>query len=102
MEKNVTIRKEVYAAIDSERDYQDFRWQGTKSSNVESHSRDALDRTLDEFALYIQGYANELAKIASTTDNPRGKLNFVRKVAGLCVGAMEAHGAPHREIPEEA
>ena len=95
-----TNRKEVYAALDSERNYQDIRWQGSKSSKENSTNRDALDRTLDEYVLYIKGYADDLATIASHTDDPTEKLNFIRKVGGLCVSAMEAHGAPMREIPE--
>jgi hypothetical protein len=93
-------RKDVYSAIDSERSYQDMRWQGTASSQRRSSTHGATDRTLDEFALYIKGYADDLANIASHTDDPTEKLNFVRKVAGLCVACMEAHGAPMREIPE--
>jgi hypothetical protein len=100
METLVT-RENVYQAIDTEREYQDLRWAGTASSNRRSSNHGATDRTLDEFALYILGYANDLAKISSHTDNPTEKLDFVRKVAGLCVACMEAHGAPNREIPNE-
>ena len=96
----MTNRKEVYEAIDSERNYQDLRWSGTASSNRKSSENSALDRTLDEFALYIKGYSDDLAKIASHSDDPTEKLNFVRKVAGLAVACMETHGAPVREIPE--
>lgn len=54
------------------------------------------NRTLDEFILYIQNYAQDLGAFASVSDDWPEKLNKVRKVAGLCVAAMEQHGAPHR------
>lgn len=92
----MTARKEVYAAIDTERAYQDRMWAGTASSRNPGHDKNAQQRTLDEFALYIKGYADDLARIASHSDDPAEKLNFVRKVAGLAVACMEAHGAPPR------
>lgn len=100
MDNKKVTREDVYAAIDTERQYQDLRWHGTASSKRRSSNHGATDRTLDEFALYIKGYADDLANIASHTDEPKEKLEFVRKVAGLCVACMEAHGAPIRELPE--
>lgn len=87
-------RDKVYELIDSERDYQDKRWADTASSKAEG--KGALDRTVDEFALYINTYARKLADIAGSTDDPKEKLEFVRKVAGLCVACMEAHGGNKR------
>ncbi len=78
-------RGQVFQAFNSERDYQDEKWP------------DSLAAGLDAFALYIQGYANELTYIASHSGNPLEKLHAVRKVGALCVAAMEAHGAPHRD-----
>lgn len=84
----------MYEAIDSEMTYQQNKWGATESSG-----RPGVGgaRTLDEFALYIRGYSEDLAKIASHALDPNEKLDFVRKVAGLCVAAMEQHGAPHRK-----
>lgn len=84
-------RAEAFEAINSERDYQDKVWGNSASSKVEG-----TGRTLDEFALYIHGYANDLAALASHIDEPEEKLNFVRKIAGLAVACMEQHGAPKR------
>jgi len=81
-------REEVYAALDSERCYQD-----DMSEKYGYHS--SSDRTLDEFILYIQQYAHEAGALSTHGDETQA-LEFVRKVGGLCVGCMERHGAPHR------
>jgi hypothetical protein len=75
----------AYHAIDTERQYQEERWghQGVKS--------------IDEYALYIQGYANALTAICSVSDNAETRLAAMRKVAGLCVACFEQHGVPLRE-----
>lgn len=84
----MTTRELVYRAIDREREYQDFLF--------EQEPRDAIDRTLDEFILYIKQYADEAGALTTHGDE-KDALNFVRKVAGLCVGCMERHGAPRRD-----
>lgn len=87
-------RKEVYEAFDTERAYQEMLWGKTASSSQPGDGT----RTLDEWALYISGYATELVQLASHSDNPIEKLNFIRKIGGMCVAAMENHGAPPRQI----
>lgn len=88
----MTERKDVYAAIDSERDYQDTRWGKTASSGRPGNG----DRSIDEFVLYILGYANRLADFASISDDSAQKLECIRKVTTLGVACMEQHGAPPR------
>lgn len=84
-----TRKSDVYAALESERAYQDDRFGGPDTT----HS--AIDRSLDEFILYIQQYAAEAGGL--TTHGAEAEaLNFVRKVGALCVGCMEKHGAPQR------
>ena len=64
----MTKRKEVYAAIDSEREYQEGVWGATLSGNREpdtSKGESGGDRTIDEFSLYIIGYASDLQREAS-------------------------------------
>lgn len=85
----MTKRSEVYTALDSERAYQNDRFQETV------YGRDAIDRTLDEFILYIIQYAQEAGMLTTHGDESEA-LHFVRKVGALCVGCMETHGAPHR------
>ncbi len=90
----MATRQEVYESIDSERDYQDMRWRegGAEGGGANDHEADA-------FVTYIDYYLQEAKKIASTTPSvARGQLlqDALRKVAALCVGCMEEHGAPKR------
>lgn len=86
-------RAEVYRAIDTERDFQHNLWGRSASSG----GAGAGERTIDEFILYIHGYAQDLARIGSHEINRTNKLDFVRKVGALCIACMEQHGAPQRE-----
>lgn len=87
-------RADVYWALDTERDYQDEKWAGSASS--EQPGTGSLDRSIDEFALYIVEYAAQLRHLAGTTAASGPKLDAVRKVGALAVACMEAHGAPLR------
>lgn len=82
-------RKDVYAALDTERDYQEMR-----------KNRDqGTDHTPEEFLLYIEHYVSEARRIASTTWGPTCKplvMDALRKVGALCVAAGEANGMPRR------
>lgn len=98
----MTTRKEVYEAIDSERDYQEQLWGDSLSNErTPNPSKDESggDRSLDEFTLYISGYTNDLVNLASHFVGAEEQLNVIRKIAGLSVACMEQHGAPKREIP---
>jgi hypothetical protein len=86
-------REAVYSIIDGERNYQDSRWGTTASSGRPG----AGERSIDEFILYISGYANDAVNVASHFGDPQKKLDAVRKVAALCVACMEQHGAPRRD-----
>ena len=90
----MTERSEVYKALDSERDYQDKRWEGYVG--LDGTHANATDRTLDEFILYMEEYIRR-AREESVSGNEAEGLNMVRKVAALGVGCMEKHGAPQRE-----
>jgi hypothetical protein len=90
-------RKEVYESIDSERDYQNEIWNGTKSSRQPSDSPNAMERTIDEFALYVSGYTNKLVEVCSKSDFPEEKLEVFRKIAALCVACGEQHGMSKRK-----
>lgn len=93
----MTERSEVYEAIDSERDYQEKVWgEVLSSAETPDETRPPGYRTLDEWALYIIGYADDLLKIAAHDDDPKVKLDCIRKIATLGVVAMEQHGAPKR------
>jgi hypothetical protein len=85
-------RDDVFAAINSERDYQDQKWGDTLSGGRPGDG----SRTVDEFSLYIIGYANDLLVHASHFGNEKEKLDIIRKIGGLSTACMEQHGAPHR------
>ncbi len=94
----VAVRSDVYKAIDTERSYQDIRWGRTLSGDRETTEfQPGGTRTVDEFSLYIIGYANDLLVNASHYINEEGKLDIIRKISALGVACMEQHGAPHRD-----
>lgn len=85
-------RREVYVAIDGERDYQK-KWEnpeltdsGGRHSNV-------------EFLSYIRDYVEEALHIATRNPDPDARVfctHSLRKVAALAVAAMEQNGVLHR------
>ena len=94
----MTPRQEAYAAIDSERAYQDMMWGDTLSGGREpGEGQQGGDRSVDEFSCYIVGYAQKLLATACTSPVDREKLEIIRKIGGLAVACMEQHGAPRRE-----
>ncbi len=84
----MTDRSAVYKAIDGEREYQNIRW-----------TRQSPNRTIDEWAMYLQVYSSEMCSIAAHTgDSERAveKLDYLRKIAAMAVAAMEQHGVTER------
>lgn len=90
------MRSLAYHAIDTERDYQEWRWGRTRSGGRQGEGQ----RSVDEFVAYIAGYTATLVQVAATSSNEEAKLEVMRKVAGLCVACFEQHGVPLRAIPE--
>jgi len=85
-------RSEAYAAIDSERLYQDKMRGNSRRENVEDN------RDLGALILFMDEYVDK-AKKAFSGPHPEGReraLSQVRKVAALGVLAMEMHGVYHR------
>lgn len=86
----MTDRKEVYAAIDGERLYQDQRWVTDENPHIHS---------LEEWLVYIEGYVNEAKHILSRNGAPdcyEGALHIVRKVTAMGVACMEQNGVRSR------
>lgn len=86
-------RKQVYKALDSERSYQNKKWNQNTTSSRNEHS-------LEEWFMYIEDYVNEAKHILSREarqDSDIKCLHIMRKVGALAVSAMEEHGAPHRK-----
>ncbi len=82
-------RAEVYAAIDSEREYQNALGPDRIEENEHSFS-------VGEHLVLMQVYVDKA--LVAWTDNPGSDaaMNAIRKVAGIAVRAMEEHGAPKR------
>lgn len=90
----MATRQEVYAAIDTEREYQDARRGNSARDDVEDN------RDLGSLITLIDVYLDK-AKVAFSGPHPRGRENTVeilRKVVGLGVLAMERYGAPKRNL----
>lgn len=84
-------REEVYAAIDSEREYQNWRWGGP--------IQDTRKRP-EEWLVYMKVYLDKAFEaITKDTDDVAipNTMDCIRKLGGLSVAAMEALGAPRRE-----
>jgi len=83
-------RDEVYAAIDSERAYQN-------SLGADRREPREINHSVGDYLTMLRVYLNK-ADVA-WTDNPGtdAAMNVIRKIAGIAVRAMEEHGAPQRE-----
>ena len=93
----MSTRKEVYAAIDSERAY-----QNAMADKAYGDPSNDYNKSLETFALYMQSYQNQLVDQLSRTWGPdayKGPLDTIRKIAALAVAAMEVHGAQPRVSP---
>lgn len=85
-------RQEVYAAIDSERAYQQQRWNEKTTTSKGFHS-------FSEWFAYMEDYIAEAKHILARTAKQDAELpvqNIMRKVVAMGVAAMEDHGAPPR------
>jgi hypothetical protein len=91
----MATRQEVYLAIDSERDYQDRVWVENSGKAV-----DQPVRTVAEELLMLEDYV--VRARTAWTNAPRATeveitTDIIRKCAGICVRAMQNHGAPLRK-----
>lgn len=85
-------RKTVYAAIDSERDYQD-----SQSGNARRHPEDPPTMTVAEHILYMEKCLHDAREACYHPDGVVNALCHIRKVTALGVRAMESYGAPFRD-----
>lgn len=84
-----TSRQKVFNAIDSERKYQEEKWNN-------------LNKTISNpssFILWMEHYLDNAKRLASTSDelNNLNIMAEIRKVTALGVAAMECNGAPFRD-----
>jgi hypothetical protein len=93
-------RAQVYAAIDSERDYQDMRAQRDGSTSwVNDEERGHMEHSHEEWLIYMDSYLREAKEKAARVWGKNAQaevMEVVRKVTALGVAAMEACGAPQR------
>lgn len=89
----MTSRADVYAALDSERNYQASRWNETTTTSKGHHSYSEWLAYMD---YYIGLAKKELATRARQEAYPDVS-HIMRKITAMGVAAMEDHGAPVRE-----
>jgi len=77
-------REDVYKLIDGERDYQNKRWSSVASQGTHD--------TPEAWLLYMEDYIAEAKHIVSREAGETAyskAMEIIRKVAGMCVAAME-------------
>ena len=85
-------REEVYKAIDSERWYQNEKWNENTTDTKGEHSA-------SEWLLYIQDYLTEAIHIVSRNPDPKATkdvMHSIRKITAMGVAAMEQMGVENR------
>jgi hypothetical protein len=86
-------RAEVYKAIDSEREYQEKRWNANTTTSEGFHEVGA-------WLTFMRDYLREAETQISRNADPEASamaIETIRKIAGMTVAAMEQHGAPLRK-----
>lgn len=78
-------RYKVYEAINSERYYQDTRWEGLDDVN-----------SVADFLCYMKRYLDQ-AMIVNDPTNTIASLHNIRKIVAIGVAAGEKFGMPKRE-----
>ncbi len=87
-------KAEVYAAIDTERDYQD---------GLSPQRRDKREMVTGEELVLLREYVDRAFSNWTNTPgvNPEITLHDFRKIAAIAVRCMENHGAPCRAPREK-
>jgi len=78
-------RTEVYKLIDGERDYQNKLWNSDTTISQGQHS-------VAEWLVYMQDYLSQAMNVCTRHADPYARdeaMKIVRKIAGMCVCAME-------------
>lgn len=85
-------REEVYKAIDTEREYQDF------VTPIDSRMVD--DYAISHAILNIEKFIGEAREAwygESSEDSYQKTMDMLRKIAGVCVKSGEKYGMPERD-----
>lgn len=91
MPETKTTREIAYAAVDSERDYQD-----AGRGNAKRHENEAPIMRPGEYILCMERYLNAAREAWNKPNGGVACLDDIRKVTALGVACMEYHGAPLR------
>ena len=91
-------RSEVYRCIDTERDYQDWKWNSVLKG-IKYNVPDE-EKSISEWINYIEYHIN-MCKISIYSLDKKNALDDVRKIATLAVRCLEVHGCSEREMVEE-
>ena len=86
-----TTRAQVYAAVDTERDYQD-----AQRGNSKRHEGQP-PMTPGEYILCMEKCLHDARDTWYRPDGGHACLDYIRKVTALGVSCMELHGAPNRK-----
>lgn len=89
-------RSRAYEAVDSERAYQ----EAGKGNSAHPDGRHGAPNTLTpgEYILCMEKCLQDARDVWYKPEGGLKCLDFIRKVTGLGVAAMEHHGAPKREV----
>ena len=89
-------RNEIYKRLDTERDYQDSRWDLREKFNSPVDE----EKSVAEWILYMEHHLNNAKHFVYSLDESNA-LAEIRKVTALGVRTMEIHGCPSRKFPIE-
>ena len=87
-------RADVYAAIDTERNYQEQKGKELGWGAGQG----ASNHSIGDFLTLLRVYVGRADDAYANTVGDAEVLNVIRKIAGICVAGMERHGAPPRKV----
>jgi hypothetical protein len=93
----MATRAEVYAAIDGERNYQEWVWRQRCAKRGVPYTPDA-ETLVEDWLIFIKGHYNVAISQATHVAGGGDVLDTVRKLAGLCVACLEVHGGWQRQL----
>jgi hypothetical protein len=89
-------REQVYKAIDSEREYQNY-WDNKRLNGNDNETQMDKDKPVECWVLWMEEYIKKAREEATGDCTKERALHQIRKVAALGVACMESLGAPERE-----
>ena len=80
--------EEIFKAIWDEREYQKAKWG------------DDTNKSIGDFLVFIDCYLNKAKDNYTDINHSEHPLHTIRKIATLCVAAMERHGVRARDLAD--